>query len=257
MHKRFIRFRESLLVHFEEKLGNENVLFDEQNRVVKFYKTENGKKSLLFQFYPIGNHLVKPGNIWIREDAIDYLFLEVFGEPMPELRLLMYPIQDPKRKEPKLSAVKQEIKSRSEALKIVGDRFSVENIKNRGTWATDKMERLLKNEGIPYIKEFPVVVNQPSKFKNTPKLFVIDFYIPPPFNFIIEVDGGYHDEENQREYDKNRDMALAAKGIGLTIRVKNEQVLDPKFDLLGFLQTKKAFRHAVQRSKEQKRLQRF
>jgi very-short-patch-repair endonuclease len=61
--------------------------------------------------------------------------------------------------------------------------------------------------------------------------YIADLYIPDK-KFIIEVDGEYHNTEEQRIKDKEREEYLINKGFKL-IRFKNEEV---KNNLLGILE---------------------
>ena len=53
--------------------------------------------------------------------------------------------------------------------------------------------------------------------------FIADFYSPLA-NLIIEVDGEYHQAEEQQQLDKEREERLQAKGYNI-LRFTNEQVL--------------------------------
>jgi very-short-patch-repair endonuclease len=53
------------------------------------------------------------------------------------------------------------------------------------------------------------------------KFFIIDFYIPDPFNLAFEIDGGYHD--TQVDYDQWRQSVIEKSGIKV-IRFTNDQV---------------------------------
>lgn len=53
--------------------------------------------------------------------------------------------------------------------------------------------------------------------------FVADFYCHKA-KLVIEVDGGYHNEPEQYEYDKNRDSELNELGLKV-LRFTNEDVL--------------------------------
>ena len=55
------------------------------------------------------------------------------------------------------------------------------------------------------------------------KVFILDFYCHE-FLLGIEVDGSIHDNEEAKEYDKNRTAELEDLGISL-LRFKNEEVL--------------------------------
>lgn len=246
MNNKLQIFKEHLLPVFKEKFG-ESVFFDEQNSLVKFY--ENGK--FVLQFYPIGNVLMMPGGVWIKERAVDYLFDKMLDGPNPELRALLYPFQDPQIKKAKLTKKRKKIESISETLTVVGGGFSEENLSKKHTLAFAKMADLLECCGIPHIKEFPVVVKRSAENKGLPKLYLLDFYIPPPFSFIIEVDGGYHSTPEQIEYDRIRDISIKAKGIGKTIRFSNEVILNRRFELLPSLMKEKIFQESLSRYRTQ------
>jgi len=53
--------------------------------------------------------------------------------------------------------------------------------------------------------------------------FIVDFYCHE-CKLAIEVDGGYHLEQNQREYDENRSFNLSEYGITV-LRFTNDEVL--------------------------------
>ncbi|MGC4042739.1 MAG: endonuclease domain-containing protein [Armatimonas sp.] len=52
--------------------------------------------------------------------------------------------------------------------------------------------------------------------------FIFDFYCPKR-RLIIEVDGGYHSEPDQKEKDQYRDTYLVAHGVQI-LRFTNEQI---------------------------------
>jgi len=54
---------------------------------------------------------------------------------------------------------------------------------------------------------------------------IVDFYIPKR-NLIIEIDGGYHEEEEQIAKDKWRENNLKSLGFKNILRFTNEQVYD-------------------------------
>lgn len=53
--------------------------------------------------------------------------------------------------------------------------------------------------------------------------FIADFYCPLA-NLVIEIDGGYHQTEEQQRLDKEREERLQTKGYNI-LRFTNEQVL--------------------------------
>ena len=133
-----------------------------------------------------------------------------------------------------------------EYLNVLGDKFSEENkVKHRNA-AVIKFESLLNKIGLKFIPEKKVIVKYSTHFDNS-KLYIIDFYIPKPDNLIFEIDGGYHKSPEQISYDKKRDGILKRKGIGKTIRITNETVLDPNFDIISIMPKylKRRFRSLV------------
>lgn len=53
--------------------------------------------------------------------------------------------------------------------------------------------------------------------------FIVDFYCDS-LGLCVEIDGGVHDTEEQREYDKLRDGALELRKLKI-LRFRNEEVL--------------------------------
>ena len=52
--------------------------------------------------------------------------------------------------------------------------------------------------------------------------FIVDFYCPSQ-RLVLELDGGVHDDPNQREHDVTRSQVL--EGLGMRVlRIANEQV---------------------------------
>lgn len=62
-----------------------------------------------------------------------------------------------------------------------------------------------------------------SNPKNASHYYIADYYVPK-FKAIIEVDGGYHNNPEQKVKDKNRDKFLKSLGIK-TIRIPNKKAL--------------------------------
>jgi very-short-patch-repair endonuclease len=52
--------------------------------------------------------------------------------------------------------------------------------------------------------------------------FIVDFYCPA-YRFVIEVDGGIHQEEEVLAYDKRREESLREAGMTV-LRLSNEEV---------------------------------
>jgi len=58
---------------------------------------------------------------------------------------------------------------------------------------------------------------------------IADFYLPKPFKIVFEIDGEYHETEEQKKRDYAKDMYLTKIRKLKVIRIKNEDV--QKFDL--------------------------
>lgn len=56
--------------------------------------------------------------------------------------------------------------------------------------------------------------------------FIVDFYCDS-LRLCVEIDGGVHETEEQKNYDKLRDEALAIRSLKI-LRLKNEEVLGDK-----------------------------
>jgi hypothetical protein len=255
---RFERFKEHLLPHFYRRVGTDMIDINEEGRLIVVFRRDNsGNRRLWFHFYPIGNLVYLPGGQWIREKAIDYVLQEMFGQVIQEWVNLIYPEGYPALKDPSKKQSSKEKEAIVEKLSIVGDRFQENNLKSKYTLAYAKMVRCLNEAGIPYMMELPVVIKQSAEYNFEPKLFLIDLYIPPPFSFIIEVDGGYHQTPQQIKYDQHRDLSLRGKGLGYTIRIANETIIDKDFDVMKHLRKYAVFKAAVKRATDQRSKQDF
>ncbi len=60
--------------------------------------------------------------------------------------------------------------------------------------------------------------------------FIIDFYCHSA-KLAIEIDGGYHEEEEQKALDEERTRLIVASGVR-EIRFRNEEVLDDLEEVL-------------------------
>jgi very-short-patch-repair endonuclease len=94
--------------------------------------------------------------------------------------------------------------------------FSQENIKNP-TLAEIRFEDILKTFNLQYKK-------QPF-FRKLKSSYIPDFVLEHPYYLIIEVDGEYHANSKQFQYDKKRDRLFGCKGYK-TIRFKNKEVFE-------------------------------
>ena len=66
--------------------------------------------------------------------------------------------------------------------------------------------------------------------------YIADFYCPST-KLAIELDGGIHDTETQKQYDKHRDQVI--NNLGVTIlRFKNQEVIDDPTQVLQTIRNK-------------------
>jgi very-short-patch-repair endonuclease len=83
------------------------------------------------------------------------------------------------------------------------------------TYAEKVLWQQLRNrnvKGLKFRRQHPV------------SIFILDFYCHEK-KLAIEVDGGIHQSEDQREWDENRSFELNELGITV-LRFKNEEVID-------------------------------
>ena len=67
------------------------------------------------------------------------------------------------------------------------------------------------------------------------EFYIADFYCAAA-KLVIEVDGGYHDNQEQKEDDALRDKICSQ--LGLTVlRFKNEEILEKLHDVLKKIDT--------------------
>jgi very-short-patch-repair endonuclease len=60
---------------------------------------------------------------------------------------------------------------------------------------------------------------------------IVDFYLPKPNKICIEIDGLYHERQEQKVRDYNKDKYLESRGFSI-IRIKNEDVLSFDINIL-------------------------
>jgi very-short-patch-repair endonuclease len=97
--------------------------------------------------------------------------------------------------------------TRPEILKLARDN------RNHPTEAEAKLWALLRQRhlfGVKFRRQHPI------------SRFIADFYCHQA-KLIIEVDGGYHEDEQQRELDQGRQAELEDLGL-VVLRFKNEDV---------------------------------
>ncbi len=94
-------------------------------------------------------------------------------------------------------------------------------LRNNATEAEKVLWDKIRNKqfmGLKFLFQHPVFYKMDDRLK----FFIADFYCHQ-LRFIIEVDGGVH--ESQNEYDHARTELLRAKNIKV-IRIKNEDIFN-------------------------------
>lgn len=90
------------------------------------------------------------------------------------------------------------------------------NLKSNPTESEIEFEKILKAHGINYIFQ--------KGFIQGDYYCIVDFYIPKPFKIVIEIDGGYHENECQVKRDNRKDNYLINERGFKVIRIKNSEV---------------------------------
>lgn len=89
-----------------------------------------------------------------------------------------------------------------------------ENMKKEPTVAEKMFASILNDNGIPYIQQ-AVIETKDNHY------YIVDFLLNN--KVVIEIDGGYHNEEEQKERDEYRTKVLESLGYGI-FRITNEEV---------------------------------
>ena len=63
--------------------------------------------------------------------------------------------------------------------------------------------------------------------------FIVDFYCDS-IGLCVEIDGGIHDNNEQRNYDKLREEAIALRGLRI-LRIRNEDLVDGKDEFVRLI----------------------
>lgn len=98
-------------------------------------------------------------------------------------------------------------------LKDKAEDFRSDLIKKQ-TRSEARMKVVLKELNVKY--EFQKIFYTEKSF------YIVDFYLPE-YNVVIEVDGGYHNDKEQKVKDNNRTLKLT-EDINHVYRIKNESV---------------------------------
>lgn len=88
------------------------------------------------------------------------------------------------------------------------------NMKKQPTDAENKFAKILDDNGIQYIQQ-AVIETKDNHY------YIVDFLLNN--KVVIEIDGGYHNEEEQKERDEYRTKVLESLGYGI-FRITNEEV---------------------------------
>lgn len=108
---------------------------------------------------------------------------------------------------------KRLIKYSNKSIKERAESFRTRLVKNQ-TDSEKKFKAILKMLGIHY--DFQKILYTERSF------YIVDFYLPD-YGIVIEVDGGYHEEEDQKIKDKMRDAVVMAQ-VKRVYRFKNEEI---------------------------------
>jgi very-short-patch-repair endonuclease len=57
------------------------------------------------------------------------------------------------------------------------------------------------------------------------RFYLVDFYFPSPVKLCLEIDGGYHNEPEQRRKDERRDNFIRNKRKMRVVRITNEHAM--------------------------------
>ena len=99
-------------------------------------------------------------------------------------------------------------------LKKKGEKYSKELLQNK-TESEEIFCGVLDHNYIDYQEQVPIPYNHKI-------LYIVDFLID---KIVVEVDGGYHNTDKQKKYDKVRSKHLRKLGYRI-VRIKNEELLN-------------------------------
>lgn len=99
----------------------------------------------------------------------------------------------------------------------------------KATKAEKAAKDYLQKKGLKFVFQKPIIANMNG--------YIADFYFPD-IKLILEIDGGYHEDFEQRKADIKRTKDLNAEGIKV-VRMKNEDVYDFNYPKEIFNKTKK------------------
>lgn len=126
------------------------------------------------------------------------------------------------------SEVEARVRQKAELIEIA-QRYQAANRLRHQTPAVQVVQDQLEKLGVLYKREKIILIFRkygPRRF------FLADFHLPRK-NTILEIDGGYHIDRT--EYDLARDTLIQEhRGLKI-VRIPNEVVLAPDFDLKFYL----------------------
>lgn len=125
-----------------------------------------------------------------------------------------------KRPRPK-NYINKYIKENNKKLRELSIEYR-DNLINRLTLSEKVFEKFLIDNKLNYQKQYIIHIMEGKKISH---FYIADFYLPY-YNLIIEIDGGYHNEVEQIEKDKIRDITIRKKLKCKIFRFKNNDVYD-------------------------------
>lgn len=99
----------------------------------------------------------------------------------------------------------------------------------KATKAEKAARDYLQKKGLKFVFQKPIIANMNG--------YIADFYFPDT-KLILEIDGGYHEDFEQRKADIKRTKDLNTEGIKV-VRMKNEDVYDFNYPKEIFKKAKK------------------
>ena len=99
----------------------------------------------------------------------------------------------------------------------------------KATKAEKAAKDYLQKKGLKFVFQKPIIANMNG--------YIADFYFPDT-KLILEIDGGYHEDFEQRKADIKRTKDLNTEGIKV-VRMKNEDVYDFNYPKEIFKKAKK------------------
>lgn len=103
---------------------------------------------------------------------------------------------------------------------------SAESMAKKLTPSEMKFKTILTKYGVSFKTQHVIKLG----YNNS---YILDFFIPSS-QYNIDIDGGYHDTEEQRKLDKVREAKLLSVGVK-TFRIRNEQLCDKSYDVISEL----------------------